>query len=53
MGRASTEVQQRRRNPGLAEVQYSNTQPIVDAVCGYVLVVNTCPTAVNKDHTAT
>ena len=42
---------QRRRTPGLGKVQYSNTQPIVEAVCGYVLlVVYTCPTAVNQDH---
>ena len=34
-------------------MQYSNTQPIADAVCGYVFclcAVCTCPTAVNHDH---
>ena len=43
---------QRRRYPGLGEVQYSNILPIVDAVGGYVLLdVYTSPTtAVNQDH---
>ena len=40
---------QRRRKPGLGEVQYSNKQPIADAVYVYVLVY-TCPTAVNLEH---
>ena len=39
---------QRRRNPGLGEVQYSYTQPIADAVCGYILLVHTCPTAAKQ-----
>ena len=50
VGRASTEVQAApsKSRSGRSAV----TQPIVDAVCGCVLAVYTCPTAVNQDYIA-
>ena len=51
LGRAATEVQAApSKSLSRRSAVYSNTQPIADAVCGYVLLVYTCPTAVNQDH---